>query len=382
MSSTPPSPREDEDVSASPTATSCDTGRSLTRLLLRRVHENPDVLELQLIKTFDSERLEMAVYGPAILCSFWFLLTGAQDPTVTYQFARTCAVLGSTVTIPCSFTPRESFYKDGKEIRLRVVRVLWCQNSLQCRKPSPAVFDSNSTNNDPRYRYLGDMKGICTLQIRDVQRKDGKGPDGSQDDSTFRFRIEADHPIGDFTNLTGVIVTVVGGIKLRIKTSSNESRRGQSVSLQCTSSFCTFHHLNVTWFRDGHALPESGHALQLGPLTAGDSGNYTCALSTDVNTRSDPFSLQVEDGDGDGDGPEDGGKTRRLALILGGVSGVLLVLVVLVLLCFTLRKRAAAKQQSIMGAETELKVSPGIQSCCFWRKLEKSDLYGSRCYRW
>ncbi|XP_061574070.1 uncharacterized protein LOC133440768 [Cololabis saira] len=168
------------------------------------------------------------------------------------------------------------------------------------------VFSSNSPNNDPRYQYLGDKKGNCTLQIRDVQWKDGTGPGGSQDGSTFRFRMEADDPLGHFTNTTGVTVRVVDWIKLKIEASSNESRRGQSVSLQCTSSPCTIQDLNVIWFRDGHALSESGHALQLGPLTAEDSGKYTCVLSTDVNTRSDSFSLQVEDGDGDGDGPDGG----------------------------------------------------------------------------
>lgn len=48
--------------------------------------------------------------------------------------------------------------------------------------------------------------------------------------------------------------------------------------------------------RDGHALSETGPALQLSSLTANDSGNYTCALKTNVRTQSVPIRLQVEEG--------------------------------------------------------------------------------------
>lgn len=90
---------------------------------------------------------------------------------------------------------------------------------------------------------------------------------------------------------------IVDGNKLRINSSSTdrELRTGQTVTLYCTS-VCTSHQLEVTWFRDGHALSESGPALQLGPLTAKDSGNYTCAMKTKTNTRSQPYSLSVEEG--------------------------------------------------------------------------------------
>jgi len=92
---------------------------------------------------------------------------------------------------------------------------------------------------------------------------------------------------------------ILDGAKLSIKSSSDNRTfsGGQTVSLQCTSALCTFHQLNITWFRDGLSLPESGPVLRLGPLTAEDSGNYTCALETNQNTQSDPYSLQVEAGE-------------------------------------------------------------------------------------
>ena len=84
---------------------------------------------------------------------------------------------------------------------------------------------------------------------------------------------------------------------MRIKSSSDagELCQNQKVTLSCTTSFCTFHQLEVTWFKDGSALPQSGPALQLGPLTAKDSGNYTCGLKTDTKTISPLYTVRVKE---------------------------------------------------------------------------------------
>ena len=89
------------------------------------------------------------------------------------------------------------------------------------------------------------------------------------------------------------------GSQMKIS-SSREDRNltgGETVTLFCTSR-CSFHHLEVTWFKDNHALSESGPALELSPLTAKDSGNYTCGLKTNNVTRSLPYSLHVEEEEG------------------------------------------------------------------------------------
>ncbi|XP_031582757.1 sialic acid-binding Ig-like lectin 10 [Oreochromis aureus] len=216
----------------------------------------------------------MAVWDKNTLWGLLFLLAGAVGQTVIYPLTSTCAVRGSTVTLPCTFTPRKSFDDGGKEVPLKIVRVRWCKNHLLCHGSVPSVFDSNSANSDPRYQYLGDMKTNCTLQIRDVQQGDS---------ATFRFRMEADHSKGHFTNTTGVTVRVEDSTKKRIISSSDDKKlsRGETVTLLC-ASVCTFHQLEVTWFKDGHTLSETGPSLHLCPLTAEDSGNYTCALKKNM----------------------------------------------------------------------------------------------------
>lgn len=69
---------------------------------------------------------------------------------------------------------------------------------------------------------------------------------------------------------------------------------GDSVTLRCSAP-CSFHQLNVTWFKNNHALQETSPALQLGPLTTLDSGNYTCRLRTSDAPLSVPYRLQVEE---------------------------------------------------------------------------------------
>ncbi|XP_067367281.1 sialoadhesin-like isoform X2 [Channa argus] len=233
----------------------------------------------------------MAGWDRENLCSFMFLMAGLVPGVVVQNVTYpdpVCAVKGSTVTLPCTFKPL-GFITDstGRHLLLQVIKVRWCQNHQICQGTTPSVYDSQSQNNNPRYEYLGDLKGNCTLQIRDLQK---------EDEATLRFRMEMNHIAGHFTEKSGVNVTVVDNTTLRINSSKNETqlRSGQTVSLLCTST-CSFHQLEVIWYRDDQALSESGPALCLGPLTAKDSGNYSCALKTNINTRSQPHSLFVNE---------------------------------------------------------------------------------------
>uniref|UniRef100_A0A8C9XG01 Ig-like domain-containing protein n=1 Tax=Sander lucioperca TaxID=283035 RepID=A0A8C9XG01_SANLU len=198
------------------------------------------------------------------------------DPVVNYP-NPVCGVKGSTVLLPCSFTPLKSVMDDnGREVLIEIIRVVWCQNHEICQRETPSVYDSESNNNNSRYRYLGDKKRNCTLQISDLQK---------EDDATLRFRMEANDGRGHFTERSGVRVRVED---------DGEFKRGEAVTLSCFAAICTIHQLEVTWFRDGHALSETGPALHLSYLTAEDSGNYTCGLKKNIRTLSVPYSLHVE----------------------------------------------------------------------------------------
>nr|AIK29208.1 putative junctional adhesion molecule A [Sciaenops ocellatus] len=287
----------------------------------------------------------MAVWDRGVLwvsVVFTFLLTGAVGEHVKYP-PPVCAVKGSTVTLPCTFEPVKSNKPDGKEVFAKIVRVVWCQNHLICHGSTPSVYDSDSTNNNPRYKYLGDQTGDCTLQITDIQTEDNK---------VFRFRMEAEDGKSHHTEQSGVSVTVVDDVQVNINGATGDFRAGEAVTLSCTAR-CTFHKLEVTWFKDGHALPETGPALRLSSLAAKDSGNYTCSLKMSADRRSLPYRLHVEPE------KEEKKKTekRGVNLIIGVVFGVLLALVILIMAVFIIKRKwtAAHKDQRAVGGDVEQK---------------------------
>ncbi|CAL8236036.1 unnamed protein product [Boreogadus saida] len=88
-------------------------------------------------------------------------------------------------------------------------------------------------------------------------------------------------------------------VKVRSSVTDNVVKEGGQVTLTCTSA-CSFHQLDVHWYRNGHALSEKGPALNLSCLTNGDAGNYTCSLDSSGQKTSAPWSLVVvEDEDGE-----------------------------------------------------------------------------------
>uniref|UniRef100_A0A3Q2YWW4 Uncharacterized LOC109512149 n=1 Tax=Hippocampus comes TaxID=109280 RepID=A0A3Q2YWW4_HIPCM len=238
---------------------------------------------------------------------------------VRYSSPTMCAVRSSTLTLLCSFTGVRP-----------VVRVVWCVNHLICHGTTPSVYDSKLLNNNWRYLYLGDLERNCTLQINNIQK---------QDSATFRFRMEATERVGHFTGVKGVRVTVVGRTVI---SAPGHVREGAKFTLSCTSR-CSFHNLNVQWYRDGRALTESGPALQ---LTAEQSANYTCVLADRADTMSLPFRLTVE---------------RHPVVPLAISLGLLMVLLLVVALTVFLVKRCvpAVDVSMVTGEHVYSNTMPG-----------------------
>ncbi|CAL8235675.1 unnamed protein product [Arctogadus glacialis] len=191
-----------------------------------------------------------------------------------------CVVEGSTATIPCSFT-----HPAG----LRVQRVVWCPNHKICQQPdTPNVYDSSNVRADSRFRYLGDRVGNCTLKIIKTVK---------QDAATYRFRFETNGE--GWTGQKGVRVNVTDGedVKVRSSVTDHVVKEGGQVTLTCTSA-CSFHQLDVHWYRNGHALSETGPALHLSSLTNDNTGNYTCSLDSSGQKTSAPWSLVVVEDEG------------------------------------------------------------------------------------
>ncbi|XP_030214674.1 sialic acid-binding Ig-like lectin 12 [Gadus morhua] len=240
-----------------------------------------------------------------------------------------CVVEGSTATIPCSFThPMVKEAITAPPAGLRVERVVWCANLEFCWHPVYNGYDSNSVLTSSRFLYLGDLVGNCTLNITKMLKRDA---------ATYRFRIET-NGVG-WTGPNGVRVNVTDGedVKVRSSVTDNVVKEGGQVTLTCTSA-CSFHQLDVHWYRNGHALSETGPALHLSHLTNGDTGNYTCSLDSSGQKTSSPWSLVVV---------EDEGFHRSVHLVVAVVKGVVLAVLLLLLAGVVLAKRCSNKTNEI-----------------------------------
>ncbi|CAL8354536.1 unnamed protein product [Arctogadus glacialis] len=235
-----------------------------------------------------------------------------------------CVVEGSTATIPCSFT-----HPAG----LRVQRVVWCPNHEICHGTTPNVYDSSKVRADSRFLYLGDLVGNCTLKIIKTVKRDA---------ATYRFRFKTN--AGGFTGPRGVRVRVTDGedVKVRSSITDNVVKEGGQVTLTCTSA-CSFHQLDVHWYRNGHVLSETGPALHLSSLTNDNTGNYTCSLDSGGQNTSAPWSLLVLVAEGK---PESGSDW----LLPVSVVSVLLAVFLLLLagLVFAKRRHAQKKASEVI----------------------------------
>ncbi|CAL8235100.1 unnamed protein product [Boreogadus saida] len=86
-------------------------------------------------------------------------------------------------------------------------------------------------------------------------------------------------------------------VMVRSSVTDNVVKEGGQVTLTCTSA-CSFHQLDVNWYRNGHALSEKGPALHLSNLTNDNAGNYTCSLDSSGQKTSAPWSLLVVEDEG------------------------------------------------------------------------------------
>ncbi|XP_059909261.1 B-cell receptor CD22-like [Gadus macrocephalus] len=240
-----------------------------------------------------------------------------------------CVVEGSTATIPCSFTLPAG---------LRVERVVWCPNHPICHLTTPNVYNSSNLRADSRFRYLGDLVGNCTLKIIKTEK---------QDAATYRFRFRTNG--GGWTGQKGVRVNVTDGedVKVRSSVTDHVVKEGGQVTLTCTSA-CSFHQLDVHWYRNGHNLSETGPALHLSSLTNDNTGNYTCSLDSSGQKTSAPWSLLVLVDEGK---PESGSNQSGSVWLLS-VSVVLVLLAVFLLLLagvvFAKRRHAQKKASEVI----------------------------------
>ncbi|KAJ3598559.1 hypothetical protein NHX12_002068 [Muraenolepis orangiensis] len=229
------------------------------------------------------------------------LLKGALGHwSVTLPTSPICAVVGSTVVLPCAFdypedsssqlsvlAEHEASRKEGRTHK--VLSKMWCLQSSRCITQS-YVFHSAGVFPDPAYHnrvtYLG-QPGTknCSLQISGVRTSDG---------GAYVFYVITSHTTQKMPPQTGVRLLVVDSpdAVTASATPCGAVLQGQSVQLACCSPAAgpaaRYHWFAVRGAANSTADRE--HAGQVWTMNEAQadvaSGTYFCQVHTAEGSRN------------------------------------------------------------------------------------------------
>ncbi|KAI4786035.1 hypothetical protein KUCAC02_037388, partial [Chaenocephalus aceratus] len=161
---------------------------------------------------------------------------------VTFSATEICAVKGSTVEISCTYT-HPSTWSTAE-------RTFWF---TERKGGEPADLKTAS-------EYAGRVEdrcetNTCTLRIRNLRESDS---------AEYRFRIETNHPPGNYSGSPGVTLSVTG---LTVQVERKDK-------LKCQSSCLPPAH-HYVWYKN---LKAQSGASSTHSFLFGETDRYSCAL--------------------------------------------------------------------------------------------------------
>ncbi|KAL2086237.1 hypothetical protein ACEWY4_017296 [Coilia grayii] len=189
---------------------------------------------------------------------------------VTLPHGDICAVTGSSVVMPCSFTHPP---------HLTVTEVYWIINAT----PGGETTDlRNRPQYEGRVQYSADKEKNCTMTLSDVR---------DTDTALYYARIETNIPKEKFQSW--LVSLRVKGLVIQI---SGAAIEGQEVKLSCVSDCSLRQNSRIMWKKDGHVLPLTqthNNELTLHSISTEDEGEYSCAVEGREDYPSPPLKITV-----------------------------------------------------------------------------------------
>ncbi|KAK2910531.1 carcinoembryonic antigen-related cell adhesion molecule 8 [Channa argus] len=229
--------------------------------------------------------------------SCWLLLTLslslkgiiAGDWSVHLPDSPICAVIGSSVVLPCSYDYPQSANNTSGEGQLsaqtggvegqeyKVLSEMWCLEESRCITPryvfhSAAIFPEPSYQN--RVQYLG-QPGTknCSLRISDLRRSDS---------GTYVFYLITNHPTEKMPEQRGIQLLVADS-PTAVTSSAHamsDITEGATLRLACCSPAATSTTL-FRWYKSTSTSPShTGLVWYVSQVTSNDSGAYYCQIRT------------------------------------------------------------------------------------------------------
>ncbi|XP_051262198.1 sialoadhesin-like [Dicentrarchus labrax] len=239
--------------------------------------------------------------------SCWLLLTLslkgilAGDWSVHLPSSPICAVIGSSVVLPCSYDYPQSSNETREEGQLsaqgrgqqyRVLSEMWCLEDSRCITPR-YVFHSDGIFPDPSYQnrveYLG-QPGTknCSLRISDVKQSDS---------GAYVFYLITSHPTQKMPEQRGIQLLVADASSAVTVSASRSSdvTEGEALRLACCSP-AAGPQARFRWFKSTSTSPRhTGQVWDVSEVTSDDSGSYYCQIQTgDKVQNSTMLPIDVE----------------------------------------------------------------------------------------
>ncbi|XP_008322142.1 sialoadhesin-like [Cynoglossus semilaevis] len=233
---------------------------------------------------------------------YWLLFTLslrgilAGDWSVHLPASPVCAVIGSSVILPCSYDYPQSSNgtvgagqvssqgRGGDEgQRYRVLSEIWCLENSRCITPR-YVFHSAGILPDPSYqnrvKYLGQAgTKNCSLKISNLRKSDS---------GTYVFYLITSHPTQKMPEQRGIQLLVADSPR-SVTTAVNPSSgisAGVVVRLSCCSPSASLQ-TQFRWFKSESATPMfDGQVWTIGEISSCQSGSYYCQTQTGDQVRN------------------------------------------------------------------------------------------------
>ncbi|XP_054477957.1 B-cell receptor CD22-like [Anoplopoma fimbria] len=250
--------------------------------------------------------------GREAQCYCWLLVTLflkgilAGDWSVNLPSGPICAVIGSSVVLPCSYDYPQHSNENKKERRLstqgggggeegqqyKVWSEMWCLEDSRCIA-SRYVYHSDGISPDPsftnRVEYLG-QPGTknCSLRISDVRPSDS---------GAYVFYLITSHPTQKMPEQSGIQLLVADSFSAVAVSASPSSdiTEGETLRLACCS-LAASPQASFRWYKSTSTSPKHvGQLWSISEVTSDDSGSYSCQILTgDKVQNSTKLDIDVE----------------------------------------------------------------------------------------
>ncbi|XP_028420708.1 B-cell receptor CD22-like [Perca flavescens] len=212
---------------------------------------------------------------------------------VTYTSTQICAVKGSTVNIPCSYTYPS--WWEGSDTR--VERTFWF-TELNSGEPVDLTTVSEYSG---RVQYHCENKD-CTLRISDLRERDS---------AVYKFRFITNRFRGKYTGYPGVTLSVTDRFSCAVRghedspspsvygpklpsvsvSPSAEIVEGSSVTLTCSSDANPA--AKYTWYKEKPVIKylSEGPQLVFSSIQSSDSGQYSCKAENKLGEKTSQYKF-------------------------------------------------------------------------------------------